>query len=217
MVGWSVREVKIDKLYLNTKGRLMGGKRIAVNRELFIKTVNDLEANNTYANLFALQQAVADSQYGKEIGISNINVYQYLKKWDVQLKTQKGKKGAGLARLHDKNNVVRLSGAAKLNSDPKAIEWLENVIAMLRKIHSSRYESLIEKIRNGSKKARMAAKCIECSNGYHAEIKNCVCIDCPLFLDRPYKENDDELASIEVDDELNKEDVEASPLVVDNG
>jgi hypothetical protein len=195
----------------------LGGKRITVDKTLFIKTINELEAKNTYSNMFALQQAVAASPYGMQIGISNVNVYQYLKKWDVQLKTQKGKRGDGLTRMHDKTNVVRLSGADKLSTEPKAIEWLANVTAMLRKIHPSRYESLIEKIKNGSRKARMAAKCIECSNGYHVEIKSCVCIDCPLFLDRPYKESDDEQASIEVDDELTKDDIKSIPLAIDNG
>jgi hypothetical protein len=195
----------------------MGGKRITIDKAKFIQTVNDLEASNTYANMFALQQAVADSQYGKEIGISNINVYQYLKKWDVQLKTQKGKKGGGLARLHDKTNVVRLSRAEKISSDPKAVEWFNEVSKALRAIHKVRYEGLIQKIKNGSLKARISANCIICTNGYHAEIKFCSCTDCPLYLDRPYHENDDELASIEVDDELTKDDVAASPLVVDNG
>lgn len=166
--------------------------------------------------MFALQQAVADSVYGKEIGISTINVYQYIKKWNIQIKTQKGKRGDGLVRLHDKTNVVRLSRAEKLQNNPKALEWFDRVSKSLRKLHSSRYEGLIQKIRNGSLKARIAANCILCSGGYHEEIKNCACDDCPLLLDRPYKESDDHTAMIEVDDELTKEDNSVTPLVVDS-
>lgn len=176
----------------------MGGLRVNVDRDQFIKVINELEAQNTYDNMSALQEAVANSVYGSSIRITPQNVYNYIRKWDIKVKTPKAARG-------NKNlvprNIVRLSRSEKMKNNPKAIEWLAKVSDRLRKIHPTRYEGLIKKIANGSLKARIAANCITCCNGYHEEIKYCQCDDCPMFLDKPYNENDDANAIIEVDDE----------------
>ncbi len=181
----------------------MGGKHISVCKETFIQTLNDVENTNTFPNWKTMQEGVANSVYGRSIGISAANVYQYILKWGITPKTPRGKRGAGLKRLHDPNNTVRMCRSDKWKNSPVAMDSLKEVRKDVEHLTGkARFASLLEKFEAGSMKSSIALHCITCAGGSTAEVRNCEIRSCPLFNFRPYKaeNNDDELADILIDD-----------------
>jgi hypothetical protein len=179
----------------------MGGKHIVVDRSKFEAAIAELESQKTFENMFQLQEAVAKSPYGLSVGIKTGNVYQYIRKWNVQIKTKAGKRGAALARLHDKTNVVKMTRGEKIENDPKAQTWIQGVRREVKSLcghNAGRFAKVLDRLEKGSLKAAIAVQCITCSGGDTNEVKHCACTACPLYQFRPYKENDDSLAILEI-------------------
>jgi hypothetical protein len=180
----------------------MGGKRIHFSTEDLISIINELESKNVYRNLFELQTAVANSEWGRSIGISAANVYNYISKFKIEVKTVRGKKGDGLARLHS-GATVRMTTAEKWKDNPLAQESLKATRAEIENLcGKTRHKNLLDKFEAGSRKAKDAIICLSCTGGMTSEIKHCELIACPNFLYRPWKaeNNDDELVQLEIDD-----------------
>lgn len=192
----------------------MGGKRLLIDEAKFVALVNELEGKNTYRNMFELQKAVANSPYGMELGINPPNVYQYIRKFKIQLKTKAGKVGDSLiaARLAP---AIRMSKAEQWKNNPAATEWLVSMrkevegtcrdiepdgTIKVNKQKLNRFRKILTKAENGSVKALIAVNCIQCTAGETTEVRECGCVSCPFFMMRPWKGNDSEYSDVEVDD-----------------
>lgn len=190
----------------------MGGKRIVVDKTLFLAALEEVENKQTFRNWAEMQSAVANSSYGMSVGLSSGNVYQYILKFGITPKTPKGKRGAGIARLRDSNNTVRISRADK-NKSPTAQESIKEVRRSVHAICGSktpRYYNLMNKFEAGSMKAAISLQCLQCCGGEAVEVRNCEIKSCSLWLLRPWKaeNNDDELAEILVDDVVEESNTE---------
>lgn len=192
----------------------MGGPRVNVDKEKFIATLNDLENKNTYRNWHEMQTAVANSEYGRSIGISPANCYSYIIKFGITPKTERGKKGGGLERLHS-SEKVKMTTAEKWKDNPLAQKSIKEVRAEIEGFcGKTRYKNLLDKFEAGSRKAKDTLICLGCCAGNASEVRNCELLNCPNWLWRPWKaeNNDDELLDVEIDDvpivnedKLNKE------------
>lgn len=182
----------------------MGGRRITVEQDKLVKVINDLENQKTYSSLIQLQNDVVNSEYGRQIGITAPNVYNYIKKWNIQIKTKAGRGTDSLSRLRNSSNVVRVTRGEKIQQDPQGQTWIQavrNHFKFLCGNKLGRFQKSLTKLEAGSLKAAVGLKCVECCGGDTIEIRECVCMDCPLYYFRPYKQGDDHLASIEIDDD----------------
>jgi ribosomal protein S17 len=195
----------------------VGGPRIKIDEAKFVATVHELESKNTYRNMFELQKAVANSSYGMELGINPPNVYQYIRKYKIQLKTKAGKVGDSLLAVR-LAPTIRMSKAEQWKNNPEATEWLaamrQEIEGTCRDIEPdgsikvnknklNRFRKILTKAENGSVKALIAANCIQCCAGETVEIRECGCISCPFFMMRPWKGHDSEFSELEVDDVVN--------------
>lgn len=191
----------------------MGGPRIFVDENRFRATIAELENKTSFNSMYELQEAVANSEYGSSISITPANVYNYIRKWGIQLKTKAGKPGCGLAKVHTAG-VVRIPRGEKWKEDTKAQEWISDVRVHMKGLCTNitgvnktsvdkqklgRINKMCDKLESGSLKAAIALMCVSCCAGEIGEVKCCNITSCPLYQLRPWKETDNEFANVELD------------------
>lgn len=193
----------------------MGGVHINVDVEKLKSVIQELENKTTFSSMSELQHAVSNSEYGSLIGISPANVYNYIKKHNIQLKTKPGKRGHGLNKMHNAG-IVRISRGDKWKDDPDAQSWISGVRKYFRRLctdvsvkdvgkstvnkqKAGRFDKMCDRLEGGSFKAAIALMCVSCCAGVTNEVKNCEIKDCPLYQLRPWKSGDNEFAEVELD------------------
>lgn len=179
----------------------MGGKRLVYDAEKLKSIILDLDTNGNFSKWSALQEAVANSPYGLEIGISVPNVYNFILKYKLNIKTPRGKKGLTFAS--GTRTTVRISRGDKWKNNPVAQEVLKDVRQEMEFMcGKSKCDGLLKRFEKGSMKAAIALQCLNCAGGSSAEVRNCEITSCPLYLLRPWQSqrNDDVNAELIIDD-----------------
>lgn len=165
-----------------------------VDRTKLVTAIRKAEENGPLKNLDALWVAACAiynaSNPPKEITKSVVMLRA--KDWNLETKTKPGKKGrqAGVP-LSDEQKAAMQAGrgarkprAEKFAADPV----LQEGFKQLRRTTPERWKPLVDKLtQQGSMRAAVALKCLDCSAHQPVEIKLCTCTDCPLYAFRPYK------------------------------
>lgn len=176
----------------------MGRRPVDLNKTDLLQRVREMESGK-YNGLTEFWIAV-----GKSFNISSTTVMLRAKKWGVvpAIASQRGAGGRGdaLAKWRQENislaPAARTSRADKIRQDPDGQKWIKALknVPELKKGHA---KALVEKAENGSVLSVLALKCLECTVNDREEIRNCVCVDCPLWYFRPYKNNEEEVSNDE--------------------
>lgn len=155
--------------------------------------------------MFSLQEAVANTVYGSSIRLTPSNVYNYIKKWNIQTKTVAGKRGNNNLNL---NKVVKVTRQEKMKNNPKTVELTNEVRKAMKGLCSdinpkkpgthtfnskqfTKLDKLCNKLEKGSLKAAICLTCYSCCAGDVNEIRGCEILDCPLYQFRPHKKKAD--------------------------
>ena len=183
----------------------MGGIRLKMDLSKMKSTITKIDTEGDFRNWSEMQAAVANSEYGREVGISAPNVYNFINKHKLEIKTPRAKRGDGLKRLRSSTNTVKTTRGEKFKNDEKAQESIKATrrdIKFLCGSKAPRYFNILNKLENGSMKAGVAVACLQCMAGDAKEVRDCDIIGCGLHLFRPWKKenNDDELGEIIIDD-----------------
>lgn len=154
----------------------MGRTKVNVNKNELLSVINDLESKCTFSSLSDLYKAVEASEWARKHNppLTSSVILLRINEYKIPTKTTKGKKF--LASIDSKPIADK-----KLTSETK--EW----IAAIRGRMDKKFHKLILKAANGSKKARIKLKCLDCSGETISEIKNCKLMTCGIWLDRPYQ------------------------------
>jgi hypothetical protein len=96
-IGFAIAKLRIEKWEIpikTTAGKRGNAAKVKVNKEKFAQAVIDCENKEEFSNLSALHQAVAN-EYNAKTGeeISPAIVGLRIQKWELPIKTTKGKKG----------------------------------------------------------------------------------------------------------------------------
>ena len=77
----------------------------------------------------------------------------------------------------------------EIKSKPKKDEMVRKSIHQMLSHTPAKFRKFVIQLRDNPSSRRLAIKlkCLECSNYQQAEIRNCQCIDCALYIFRPYK------------------------------
>lgn len=181
-----------------------------VSRTLLERAIRESEKNGPLKNLDVLWKAAAEFyNANKEDDYPELSFSVILlraKAWDIQTKTQPGKKGrpAGVP-LSEEQKAAMQAGrgkrgkrADKFASQPEVMEGFDE----LKKRTESRFLPIVDRLTAGSMKAAVALMCIECGGGSTAEVRKCVVNSCPLYAFRPYK------GEAKADEEVEIEEIE---------
>ena len=194
----------------------MARTSIDVNRERLVRCIREAEVAGSLPNLSALWTKVTELYNTNfEAKITASVVMLRAKDWNLTYQTKAGKKGrqAGVA-LSDEQKAAMVAGrrnrGEKFAGDPEIVEgWKAlrlQASSAAREMGSdpTRWDSLMNRVEKGSLKAATTMKCLECCNFQTAEVRLCVCKDCPLWAHRPYKggsaDDENESGTDEVDE-----------------
>lgn len=153
----------------------MARTKIEVDKSQLVNVITQLENAKKFSNRNALYSEVA----GK-MDISPSVVMLRVKEFDIQLKTPKGKRG--------RQKGVKLSTAQKAAMQHGRARRTVDNLEVLRNNFPQSKAGLIDRVGNGSLSAAIRAKCLDCCQYDHQEIKNCTCVGCPLHSFRPYQD-----------------------------
>ena len=168
-----------------------GGKKgrttLPVDKSELVKIIEQVEANNTFSNRYELWQAIANTDWAKNhkpkpvtASIAMLRAIAY----DIPLKTTKGKRGGDGSQLR---NGKRRSRADKFNANPEIVNSLSIIGNAVPRELKERFTPVVEAVKNGSMKAAVKLKCLDCSNYQPKEIKLCPVNSCPLWAFRPFQ------------------------------
>lgn len=165
-----------------------GKPSIFVDRSLLEKTIQALEAAQSFSNRSQLFDAVVtDYNKAADVPINSPLVYLRVKSWDIPLKTPKGKPGrsGGNPTL---GTAVRVPRATKFKDAS-----VQKSLSALKVVTNPKYHNLVKRASKGSLKAAVILKCIDCACEDRKSIKECCVLSCPLWPFRPFqsKESND--------------------------
>jgi hypothetical protein len=166
----------------------MGRKTIEINLDLLKESIEVVEAAGPLANLSALYQQVSDLMVAK--GETKVNPQLVRLRIDslaIPVKTQKGRRGRQPGQKLDLGSVP--TGNRRLMQREVYDGLLRNgPTGDKGQISNLRYKKVLDRAARGSIKARLIAKCMECSNFQQEEIRHCGCKDtCPIYEIRPFR------------------------------
>lgn len=160
----------------------MGKVAIQVNREELQMAIRALENLNSFSNRTQLWQAVENSDWAKSLAprpLSGQMAMLKAKQFDLEIKTPLGRKG------REKGSGPIPGGGRRKKKVGE--DNLREVIAGLPVELKEKYAKTIEKFENGSLKAAVKLKCLDCCNWSSGEVGNCEMLSCTLWSHRPYK------------------------------
>ena len=163
----------------------MGRTKLVLDRVEFQSVIDELEEKETFDNLSSLCKKMEETEYAKRQHPRPLTwavAYQRLTELNIKTKTQAGRKGG-------KPSPEQLDAMknGRANSTSKSDRMLEHqgTFRNLKAEYPS-FAKVVDRASEGSLRAMIKLKCIECCAGDRNEIKNCSC-DCPLVPVRPYQ------------------------------
>jgi len=201
------QRVREWKLKYNTESKKGRGPGVEVDIPLLKTCITESEKDGPLSNRTELYHLVAEKYNAKkpDATITHSIVYLRIDANEIDIKTPKGKRGGDGSQLRGSRIPgVRRSRADKFNASPEAKKSFER----LEKSTPTRFLPLVDAIKRGSRSAAVKLHCIECSGYSTAEVRNCACPQCPLYLFRPYQgkpEPEEEGEAVTAEDDANTE------------
>jgi hypothetical protein len=152
-----------------------GRKPIPVTKEKLQEVVSSLENESNFTSRNALWESVANTEYAKGIGLSSQVAMLKAKTFGITIKTPLGKRGRSKG-----DGPVPNAGKRKGKRIP-----LEIVEQMKKELDPSLHKK-VDRAANGSMKAAVGLKCLDCAGGSKKEVALCTLVTCPLWSYRPY-------------------------------
>lgn len=176
----------------------MARKKLEVNKVTLQRAVEKAEENGSLSKLSELYEKVAENyNLSQHENITSSIVGLRIKEYKIETKTKPGKRGR--EKMTDKQKAAmqqnRTSKAEKFSNSPVALKILNN----MRKDVPERFQSVVEKVTEGSRTAAVKLKCLECSGYQTPEVRHCTAIQCPLWLFRPYQGKINKIEELEED------------------
>jgi hypothetical protein len=140
----------------------------------FQTVVDGLEESGDFKSHSELWEAVAASAWGRGLRGRRLTAAFFCtraRELGVVVKTPTGKRGRGNSKRSD-----------KLKRHSRTYELLLVQFPLA-------YRSVVKAAQEGSLRAAIKAKCLDCSNFQREEIKYCQVVDCALYPIRPYQES----------------------------
>jgi hypothetical protein len=165
----------------------------------FQQVVSDLESARSFPHRRALWMALAATQWAKEQNLSPGALRQQARRLKVRVSTPPNPHRVRLKIQGDKAEAVEPTQTPDLGSDPRPPATTargttkERVpLPVLRSHTPAKFQPLVDRIEDGSIRAAVKLKCLECSSYQVEEIRLCTVPACPLHSVRPYQSGEKE-------------------------
>jgi len=171
---------------------------IVITAEELQKQLQEAESARTFKNWSALFEYVANTVWGKtrinSLGkpqpLTAAVIYQRVMQFKLTdvIQTGKGKKGQkeGKPRPPARQDLHERAGKyQKKFCDDYYYSGAWGISTDSARVKQKRMLKYIERLEQGSLKAGIALKCIDCCNGSFFEVQNCRMFDCALYSISP--------------------------------
>lgn len=147
-----------------------GKPKLILDKDEFQSVVDTLESNHTFANKGELWDAVEQTEWAKKQmrPLKAQVAYNRARELGITTKTKAGRK-EDFKRTYEPKVVDQQAAQAVLDTFPEPIQ------------------RTIKKIKKGSLRAAIKAKCLDCSGLSKKEVRVCPVTNCPLWLVRPFQ------------------------------
>jgi hypothetical protein len=154
-----------------------------IDKSSLLAILAEIDGSKICTNRSSLFQKVADKYNGQHSQqISASLVYLRVSQWKVELSTPVGKKGRIKGfKIEGKSNKVSRSVKFANNSQ------IKSSLCQIRGIVPERFQPVVNRVVQGSMKAAVNLKCLDCCDYQTMEVKLCECQDCSLWPFRPYQ------------------------------
>lgn len=149
----------------------MAKKAIVLDQKEFQEVISSLEKENNFTSRSALWKAIEQTDFAKNCvprPLSSQVAMLKAQEFKLTISTPIGKRGA-------------VKGEARHNKRKVSLSLVDDVKV------PDKYNSLLQRLKNGSLKAAIKLKCLECSCWVSKEVGLCKVNACPLFPIRPFQ------------------------------
>jgi hypothetical protein len=163
----------------------MGRSALIVREGELQATVTALEVKQEFSNIGELCKAVSESDYGRGIknsrmqvkGISPAKVYQCLNEFKISFKTKAGRRGRVAG-----STVNRTSRSDKLAGNKLVENWKcgMNKVVNLPEV-PDRFAKVVDRVASGSFRAGVMLACANCHGFEGSTYKSCASTTCPIL------------------------------------
>jgi hypothetical protein len=175
----------------------MARTKLNIVRAELLKVIEDLEKIQEFTNIQNLALAVSETDWAKNyqpkpvtapVVTLRIDEFDFINRKEI--KTRKGKRGrqSGV-KLSAEQKTKMVNGRINKTLDEVWLAELTKIVPTrdAKGNKTDRFTKILKRAKQGSVKAIIKLKCLECSGWDATEVKNCTCISCPLYGIRPYK------------------------------
>ncbi len=172
-----------------------GRKTIEFDLAVLQSCINKIEQEESLSSRDELYKR-AVRQYN-QLGGLNANkltpilIYTRVKKGGLTVKTPQGKRGAGLGKGGHPSHSPANPSAETVEHFKILKKYVLSqgygIVGMKNTPAHTRIYRMVERAERGSLRAKINLKYLDCANYQREEIRNCQCMDCPLFSVRPYQ------------------------------
>ena len=163
-------------------------------RDQFREQVDALEAGSTFPSRQALWRALAQTPWAQERGLTERALETRAHRLGVAVRTPKGRGHRFKPGAAEPRSQTGL-GQAGHGSFPESAECgavgkaapQRLSLPLLRQVVPTRHRRLVDKVEDGSLRAAIDLKCLDCSDYQVAEVRHCTVTGCPLYSVRPYQ------------------------------
>jgi hypothetical protein len=141
--------------------------------------VSALEAVGSFPSRSALWQALAQTDWARQWGLSAGALQRRASRLPIVIRTPDARKTS--REPSATSNLANSTGKGHLAKFPRT------PLPVLRADVPARFHRLVDRVENGSLRAALDLKCLECSAWQPVEVRLCPIEACPLHHRRPYQ------------------------------
>ena len=170
----------------------MARTKLVIDKKRFQQEVAKLEKDGPLATRNDLWQALAETDWAKSLQPRPLTApvaYLRAKELDIKCKTPLGKRGGKMTKERIEKMQAGRSGRTPRKEKLAAFSY--SFEEMLKKVPEN-YHKEVEKAREGSLRAAVKLRCLDCACWQTEEVRQCTCIACGLYPHRPFKAKPEE-------------------------
>lgn len=167
-----------------------GRKKLEIDKVVFQRIVNELEAKQEFVNPSALWVAVCETDWAKGLDprpLTPAVAYMRAHQLNIVTKTKSGKRGGTMTE----ERIAKMrEGRGTRRPRSEKMQFFASTFEAMRSSYPSQYLPLIAKAEKGSLRAAITLNCIECSGFNRAEARQCEITSCALYPHHPSASDD---------------------------
>lgn len=170
----------------------MARTKLEIDPKKFQQEVNKLEKDGPFPTRNDLWAALAETEWSKGLKPRPLTApvaYQRSREFGTKCKTPLGKRGGKMTK--ERIEKMQAGRTGRTPRKEKLAAFGYSFEEMLKQVPEN-YHNDVKKAQEGSLRAALKLKCLDCVCWQPEEIRQCACFACGLYPHRPFKAKPEE-------------------------